>query len=158
MKFQSGDFEAVHASPIWRDSANVIFAAHLGEVDGRNEWEQLWGEIISPGNVKLCCIPFFAYGLALGDVVEIDDDYVVSRVVQRSDQLTFRVWFGDASERGKQLCVETVNNFPALIEWSSENLLAVSVSSQKAQQFADYLQRCEGEGFLQYESGQQERA
>jgi hypothetical protein len=37
MKYQNGEYEAVHQSPIWRDRANFVFAAHIGCKDGKNE-------------------------------------------------------------------------------------------------------------------------
>jgi hypothetical protein len=39
------------------------------------------------------------------------------------------------------------------MEWSSENLLALSVMETEAQLLADNLQIRENEGLLQYESG-----
>jgi len=40
-----------------------------------------------------------------------------------------------------------------IMEWSSENLLALSVSSDKSQQFADVLADMQTGGLLRYETG-----
>jgi hypothetical protein len=37
--------------------------------------EQLWARQVGDRHFELCCIPYFVYDLALGDVVEIDADY-----------------------------------------------------------------------------------
>ena len=39
--------------------------------------------------IELCCIRFFAVGLALGDVVHTDEDYFVDGVVQASGKANF---------------------------------------------------------------------
>jgi hypothetical protein len=31
MKYEPGDFAAVHRSPIWRERANFIFFVHIGK-------------------------------------------------------------------------------------------------------------------------------
>eukprot|EP01036_Dinobryon_divergens_P005096 gene5096-6758_t len=121
MKYQKGDYEAVHPLPVWRDRANFVFAAHLGTKEGKNEWEQLWGQKLAPQRFVLCCIPFFVHDLSLGDEVETDADFVLARVVKRSDQVTFRVWFGNQSPAERDSRVQELDSLKPLMEWSSEN-------------------------------------
>ncbi|OWQ82897.1 hypothetical protein CDN99_27850 [Roseateles aquatilis] len=153
MKYQVDDFEASHASPVWRDRASFIFAAHLGSKDGINEWEQLWGERIAVNRFILCCIPFFVTNLALGDEVEIDANSILQRVVRPSGQVTFRVWFGGQDDVGRQTQVREIGDLNISMEWYSENLLALSVAATDAQRLADHLQVRENEGLLNYETG-----
>lgn len=152
MKYHTGDYEAVHSEPIWRNKANFIFAAYLGSKGGRNEWEQLWGEKNAGGTVKVCCIPFFARNVSLGDEVSIDDELVLKSVVTPSGQTTFRVWFGDSLSNRDEI-IKKIEEMNALMEWSSANLLAISIQESYAQQLADYLHTCEQQGLLQYETG-----
>jgi hypothetical protein len=149
----AGEYEAVHQLPIWRDRANFVFAAHLGTKDGKNEWEQLWGQKTAPQRFILCCIPFFAQGIALGDEVETNADFVLQRVVQHSGQITFRVWFGEQDSATRQESAREIEAMKPLMEWSSENLLALSVPEAEAQRLADYLYSREQQGLLQYETG-----
>ena|SRR5437899_3340663 len=155
MKYRSGDYEAIHQSPIWRDRADFVFAAHLGRKNGRNEWEQLWGQKTAvPLRFIVCCIPFFVRDVDLGDEVETDADYVLQRVVQRSGQFTFRVWSGGKDLSATQEIQEEIKELGPLMEWSSENLLALSArDTDQARKLADYLQAREGAGLLQYEAG-----
>jgi hypothetical protein len=48
----------------------------------------------------LCCIPFFLYDIALGDVVRTsaqgDRRYVLESVVSPSGRHVFGVWFGES--------------------------------------------------------------
>lgn len=154
MKYQAGEYEAIHNSPIWRNRANFVFAAHLGTKDGKNEWEQLWGQKTGSQRFILCCIPFFVRDVALGDEVETDADFVLCRVVQPSGQMTFRVWFGGQSTAAREELVREIGEANPLMEWSSENLLALSVpEGVEAQRLADYLHAKEQQGLLQYETG-----
>lgn len=154
MKYQDGEYEVVHRAPVWRDRADFVFAAHLGTKDGKNEWEQLWGQKTAPHRFILCCIPFFVYDVALGDEVETDVDFVLQRVVHHAGQITFRVWFGGQDIATREALMREIEAMKPLKEWSSENLLALSLSGEaEAQRIADYLQAREEQGLLQYEAG-----
>lgn len=153
MKYQTGEYEAVHQSPIWRDRSNFVFAAYLGTKNGKNEWEQLWGQKIAPQRFILCCIPFFVQDIALGDEVETDADFVLQRVTKPSGQVTFRVLFGAQDAIMRQQLVRELEAMKLLMEWSSENLLALSAAEAEAQRLADHLQAREQQGLLQYETG-----
>ncbi|MDX2030388.1 MAG: DUF4265 domain-containing protein [Blastocatellia bacterium] len=145
----------VHQNPIWRDKADFIIAAYLGKKDDRNEWEQLWALRVGEGRFLICCIPFFASDLALGDEVETDADHTVLRVVVPSGQETFRVWFGDSTCPGiREEVVRHMESQTVAVEWSSENLLALSASNEEqAQSVADYLHSRQVAGHLLYETG-----
>jgi hypothetical protein len=153
MKYQNGDYEALHESPIWRDRADFILSAFLGAKNGKNEWEQLWGERVSETQFRLCCIPFFAKDLALGDEVDTDPDFVVRSVVRPSGNYTFRVWLGGQSGEVRVNALTKLETLGVDIEWSSENLLALNVSPEHAQGLADSLATLESAGELKYESG-----
>lgn len=153
MKYKSGDYEAVHSSPVWRKRANFIFAAHLGMKNDKNEWEQLWGEMRSDGKLELCCIPFFVRNLSLGDIVEIDEDIIFRRVVKRSDQITFRIWFRNITRDKRDEVVQKLEDMSAILEWSSPNLLAVSASRSNSMRIADCLHLYERNEWIQYETG-----
>jgi hypothetical protein len=83
---------AVHEGPVWRDRANFIVGAPLSE-EGRAE--QLWARQLGGERFEICCIPFFVYDLALGDVVETDAAQNIVRVVEPSGRFVFRIWFGE---------------------------------------------------------------
>lgn len=153
MKYKEGDYEISHPSPGWQDGANFILAAHLGANDGRNEWEQLWGEESGPNRYILCCIPFFAYDISLGDEVETDSDAVIKSIIRRSGQVTFRIWFGGQPDGIRRSVATQAKDAGALLEWSSENLMALSVVESDAEKVANLLYLHEQGGRLQYETG-----
>jgi hypothetical protein len=154
MKYQTGEYEAVHRAPAWRDRADFVFSAYLGIENGKKEWEQLWGKQVAPNKFILCCIPFFVYGISLGDELETDNNFVLHRVVRQGGQATFRVWFGEQDVATRDAIVHEIEDMRPLMEWSSDHLLALSVpDGDKAQEIANYLQAREEDRVLQYETG-----
>ncbi len=116
-------------------------------------FEQLWGRQVAPYRFELCCIPFFTFDMALGDVVETNEDFVVRSVVEPSGRFVFRVWFG-ATAHPRDEIVSQLEELGALLEWSSVNLLAVDARDEAhAQEIADFLVVAEQRGELMYETG-----
>src|SRR5205807_8144309 len=102
-----------------------------------------WARQIDEHRFEICCIPFFVYDLALGDVVETDDDHVVQRVVESSGRYVFRVWFGESFHPRDEIAAE-LEAMGSLLEWSSRNLLAVDAADEEhARNVADFLADCE---------------
>jgi hypothetical protein len=144
--------EAVHKEPIWRERSNFIIAASIPD-GGDVETEQLWARREDGGNFEICCIPFFVYDLALGDIVETDSSYLVSRVVRESGRYVFRLWFGESFHPREEIADE-LKALGSLLEWSSSNLLAVdAIDLQHAQVVADILTDRQKAGHLHYETG-----
>ncbi len=148
----------VHEEPVWRDRADFIISAALRESDLPKRFEQLWVRQVADDEFEVCCVPFFLYDIALGDVVRTsargDRRYVVERVVVPSGRFVFRVWFGDSFFPRDAIATDLVA-LGAQIERSSVNLLAVDTEDQdQAQAVADYLATREARGELKYETGQ----
>jgi len=150
---------AVHLNPVWRDRANFIIDANIESGDSPRRYEQLWARKVNGDRFEVCCIPAFAYDLALGDEVitrtEGERLYVVDRVVKPSGRFTFRVWFGDSSTPAvRDEVIERLGALGALFEWYSQNLLAVDADNQElAQAVADFLQEKQDRQQLIYETG-----
>ncbi|GAB3816651.1 DUF4265 domain-containing protein [Kribbella italica] len=150
----------LHANPIWRERANFIINAPIvtdGEIDGR--FEQLW--VNQEGDsFELCCIPFFIYDLALGDLVSVstapNGAHEFAGVIRPSGRYLFRVWFGDVETSARETLTRSIQRLPVLVEWHSNNLLAIDVEhSISAQELADLLSVEEQAGRLVYETGAQ---
>lgn len=145
---------STHLDPVWRERANFIINAPLAEV-GR--FEQLWTRRVGDNQFEICCIPFFLYDLALGDVVETvaqgDRQFVLNRVVSKSGRIVFRAYFERRQYRHRDATVKALNAVGALIEWSSPSLLAIDVEGSAAQDVADLLEDLEQEEKLVYETG-----
>jgi len=136
---------------VWRERADFIIGASLPE---EARAEQLWVKRLDePLVFEMCCIPFFLYDVALGDVVQTDASFEFLRVVEPSGRFVFRIWFGD-SFHPRQEIADQLSEIGALLEWSSTNLVAVDAAGAKeAWIVADFLRDQEARGRLTYETG-----
>jgi hypothetical protein len=126
---------ATHAEPAWRDRANFLIFADLSGTGMPGRLEQLWARQLAGDSFELCCIPFFTYGLALGDVVQTtphgERSYVDNRVTATSGRRVLRVWLAEADAEARAIIERYLDETKALNEWSSENLLAIDVVSHE---------------------------
>jgi Domain of unknown function (DUF4265) len=149
----SSQEQAVHSEPVWRERSNFIIMSAIDPVDADVASEQLWARKVDDLRFEICCIPFFVYDLALGDVVDTDANYAVKRVVAPSGRFVFRVWFGESFHPRDEVA-EELKALGSLVEWSSPNLLAVDATDKEhAQRVADFLAEREKAGHLVYETG-----
>ena len=88
-----------HEDPAWRYRANFIISGRLDSdaVKSGFVWEQLWAKELGENIFELCCIPFFLYGFALGDIVETrpveQKEFVVAERLKTKGHFTLRIWF-----------------------------------------------------------------
>lgn len=148
----------VHTEPVWRERSNFIINAELEEGDLPRRFEQLWVRKLGEDRFEICCIPFFLFDVALGDVVKTapkgDRKYLLDRVVEPSGRYVFRVWFGESFHPSDYKVAEQLAALGALLEWSSVTLLAVDATDgAHAQKVADFLYEREQLGQLLYETG-----
>lgn len=145
---------STHTEPVWRERANFIINAPLPEA-GR--FEQLWTKQVGENQFEICCIPFFLYGLALGDMVETAPQggrqYVLSRMLSRSGRYVFRAYFERPQYRHRDSTVQALEAVGAQVEWSSPSLLAIDADGPSAREVADLLQDLERQERLVYETG-----
>jgi hypothetical protein len=145
----------LHHWPVWYDRANFIVNAPLPE---EGYFEQLWCRQVGEDRFELCCIPFFLYDMALGDVVQTHRsggrEYVVCGVVSRSGRWVFRVHFEPEMLQFRDGVVEALAGLGTLLEWSSTTMFAVDAEDAvHAQRVADYLFEQENAGRVIYETG-----
>lgn len=122
---------ATHPNPVRRPAPSFMLRAVLDDVGGSDNLEQLWTKRVGEDRFELCCIPFFAYDMALGDVVRADaaTGYVIQAVEQRSGNGVVRV----AVKRPEE--VEAVHlrlhdllgRLEYLCEWFDPGYVAVSL-------------------------------
>lgn len=129
------DALAVHPDGAWRDRADYVLRARIDELpDDPDAWEQMWGRSLGDRRFEICCIPFLAYDLALGDVVVIDDDDWIVDVVERSGHRTFRVWTAEASDAVREHLHLDLVGVGAGIECRSASLMAVDACDESTAQ------------------------
>lgn len=96
----------LHPKSVWSERADFVANVTIGDETDELKYEQLAFEQLGGDRYRLCSVPFFAYGLHLGDEVELEPRPVVgltpSRVVTRSDYWVFRA-FTEAGESAQRL-------------------------------------------------------
>lgn len=146
---------AVHAAPIWRDKVDYIFMAAIPDSAGSEVVrEQLWGRRTGPWTFEVCCIPFFIYGVALGDVVETDEASYFQRVVEPSGHAAYRAWFGSVAVAVQGEVIAEVERLGGSIERSSANLVAIDAPTQsEAGPIVEALTEFHERGMVVFEIG-----
>lgn len=122
---------ATHDTPAWKERANFLIFADLSAAGMPGRWEQLWARQLGGEEFEVCCIPYFAYGLALGDRVRTQPSrgrrYVVAGVHARSGRRVLRLWLKKAQGAGRERVLRCLESCGLCHEWSSQNLLVIDV-------------------------------
>jgi hypothetical protein len=149
---------AVHLSPVWRSKADFLIHADLASAALPGKWEQLWVRRLDENRFELCCIPFFATGLALGDQVDTAEvqgkQHVVHSVLAESGHTAARVAFLklDQFEAQAPRVIEEMRRVGCLFEWHSVGYLAIDIADRRAFQHMDQVLADYGSaGQLKYE-------
>jgi hypothetical protein len=140
-----------HSTPVWREKADTVLMLCVLNNSERTDYEQIWGRQISDQLFEVCCIPFFADDINLGDVVQTDLEFNIQGVYKRSNQNGLRIWLLEQDVAMRNTLVEKLSLAANFIEWSSENFFALSVSSAKLGQLRVLLQSAAEQGLLEFD-------
>ncbi|MFO0759127.1 MAG: DUF4265 domain-containing protein [Byssovorax sp.] len=120
---------ATHDSPAWIDRANFLIVADLSDHGMKGRTEQIWARKIDADKFEVCCIPFFTYGIALGDVVVVslgeERMYTIERVVENSGRRVYRLWLKGVGESERATIEKFLCDQSLLFERYSANLLSI---------------------------------
>jgi hypothetical protein len=120
-----------HENPAWRDRANYILQADLTDHGMPGLFEQLWARDLGGGRFELCCLPFFTYRYALGDVAVLQhgsDRFpeVLGPVVTGSGRGLLRIALSGRTERREDLhAAVAASGRPH--EWRGGGLVAIDI-------------------------------
>ncbi|MFJ2748151.1 DUF4265 domain-containing protein [Streptomyces sp. NPDC087297] len=121
-----------HDHPVGRSASNYMAQVDLASFGLDGQVEQLWLEALADGTFKVACIPFFTYGLALGDTVLLTDGNYVSELVRTSGHRVLRMMFvpelpvGDLEQAADRIRAE-ISLAGLLSEWNGARFVAVDV-------------------------------
>lgn len=133
----------------------------IDEADGV-QWEQIAVRSRGETSAEVCCIPFFAYDVALGDLIELEAIHghgivnrVLTSVTKRSTFDVYRTQFLESvdADTAKQELREATERADGLYEVWGESMWAIAVPTQHRHQFADLLDEATRKGLLEYEIG-----
>jgi len=123
-----------HQEPAWRDRTNYIIQVDL-ESHGMpsGTLEQIWARTDDNERFEVCCLPFFTYGIALGDTVLWNENDRIARVATSSGRRLVRSVFVDREDAAASheafhgSLVET----GALLEFSGSGFAAIDIDSDE---------------------------
>lgn len=122
----------VHEDPVGRAESNYIAQADLTPFALDGQIEQLWLQSEEDGTYAVACIPFMAYGLALGDRVLLSPEARVVEVAQASGHRVLRTLLRPSTDterlgRSISLIKNSIKESGLLSEWHGEHFVAIDV-------------------------------
>lgn len=146
----------VHEEPVWRAASDYIGRIGLEPFELPGEIEQVWLRRAGGDEAVLCCIPFRAYGLALGDTVRLSGESVVTALVRPSGNRALRALVADVDAARLREIVGEIRKRVAdaglLSEWSGGRHVAIDVpAGADAKRIMDYFDVLEAVGVLRWE-------
>ena len=120
----------VHEDPARRNEANYIARVDLSPFGFDGEVEQVWLRSLGDGSFELCCIPFRAYGMALGDVVTVSEgEATVTSVIRGSGNRVLRVLLApdSAAQVSASEVKREIDDSGLINEWSGDRHVAIDV-------------------------------
>jgi hypothetical protein len=119
----------VHRDPAWRDRTNFIVQLDLA-AHGVQAFEQCWTRTSDQQNFELCCIPFFPYGISLGDTISVDRTTGAHTVVAKAGHRTIRVFIkdDDLAHRGhSEIHGQLTGELGCAVEFHGSHYVAVDL-------------------------------
>ncbi|MFF7679029.1 DUF4265 domain-containing protein [Actinacidiphila glaucinigra] len=126
-----------HDDPAWRGGQHRLAMVNLARFDLEGMLEQLWLREVGGGEgYEICCIPFYTYGLALGDVVSVDETGNISHLVRKTGRLALRVLFDAlrSSLDGRDSLRGAVASAGLLSEWNGDHHVAIDMPNASVAQ------------------------
>jgi hypothetical protein len=152
---------ATHCRPAWAEYGDYSLSLKLDfdpdDAASRKD-ESLWCKKIGQNNFQICCIPFFAFNLALGDEViahPTEEGYYDVCVSKSSGHSTFRIKFpSNASKDSREGILRVLSDLGCVSESYSAELSAIDAPSDTvATQVLAFLIGKNEEGLLKFEAG-----
>ncbi|MFE9535471.1 DUF4265 domain-containing protein [Streptomyces sp. NPDC006691] len=132
-----------HDTPVWRPTSSYMAVVDLAPFGFENEQEQVWLRPLAGDEFEICCIPFRAYGISLGDRVGLRDGRFVASILSRSGRRVFRVFFTDPRppvgyKDARHSLRSAISSGDFLAEWSGDRHVAIDIpeSTDPTQLFA----------------------
>ena len=143
-----------HPNSPLRSRANLV--GHIVQVnDGIEYKEQVWLSLMGDGSPKVATLlsaPFFAYGFALEDTVELDSSVTVTKVRIPSGRSLLRVFFSDAST-ASAIAIKLLEVGAGHLEWMNLRYLCLDCPDVAVLNSCwSLLEQHEDAGDLEFES------
>jgi hypothetical protein len=117
-----------HPVPARRREQHLMAMVDLAPFGLENKLEQLWLREVSEG-YEVCCIPFWAYGMALGDTVAVSEDNRVTCVIAKSGRYVLRVMFAQPglSSEFRERLQAALTAAGLMYEWDGDRYIVLDI-------------------------------
>jgi hypothetical protein len=141
-----------HEKPAWADLADTSIYWRIAGGESRRRWEEIRAHRIADDQFVICCIPFFAGALSLGDTVRTvveEGRHVIADRVRSAGHNTWHVFFSSASEGAAQTVVAQLQKEQAPYESYSTHVLSMDqVDPLDYGKWASFFRRMKEEYFV----------
>ncbi|MFK0116154.1 DUF4265 domain-containing protein [Streptomyces sp. NPDC090994] len=123
----------VHDEPADRPDRGYIAVVDLAPFGFPRQMEQIWLRPLGDGQYEICCLPFRVYGLAMGDVVSLnEEDGSINGVIRYSGNRVFRIYFPSSTPLGdfdsvKRDVISAIHDADLRAEWSGDRHVAIHI-------------------------------
>jgi len=126
-----------HDDPVRRSRTNYLIRLDLTPHGAPGRWEQLWTRTEDKQSFEMCCIPFFTYGISLGDSLQVDQATGAHRVTTKGGHRTVRVAFTDdavAHQEHDRLHAVLSGDLGCLVEFRGAHYAAIDIANDCQQE------------------------
>ena len=116
----------LHHYPVWKEEAHLAVMARV-ETSSGQAIEQLWARKVTHDSHVLCCVPAYTRDLRLGDLVEVDEDFFITRVLKPSERHLIRILFKTDDVDGRRRLHTGLHDSGALVEVIDDSYWVVDV-------------------------------
>ena len=123
----------VHDDPAIRPRRPRLAMIDLAPFEFEGQMEEVWLRTAGSGEYELCCLPFRVYGLALGDLVGLDEaGKMVRSLIKPAGHRLFRAFVKEplsdpAAMAARERIVAAVAESKLVSEWSGDRHVAIHV-------------------------------
>jgi hypothetical protein len=119
----------VHHSPVWSNEVDSLVRVDLDAFELPDSTELIWAHHLGGSSYLVCCIPFFPYGLALGDVMETDAQRTFLRVAEARGHRLLRIALLPGPRRAelRSTITQLLAEVKLLHEWHNQDYCAIDL-------------------------------
>lgn len=141
----------LHHYPVRKQEAHLAVMTRV-ETSAGSAIEQLWARKVTHESHIICCVPAYSDVLRLDDLVEVDEDFIVTGVIEPSGRHLIRIFLSTDEPSHRVPLYTDLYKVGALVEVISDDYWAVDACSCNVLQDAvELLHRFEFSNLIRWQ-------